>query len=132
MPNFKYKIRDKHGRASAGTIEGDSKEAVAAHFKKMGYVPILIEEKSSRLIKFNPFERFLRTVKLEELIIFTRQLMTLQRAGVPILTSLGSIRDQIPNNYFKKIIEEILRSVESGKSLSIHSPNIPVYFQKFM
>ena len=118
MPNFKYKIRDKHGRASTGTIEGESKEAVALHFKKIGYAPTLIAAAGPSLKKFNPFDRFFRRVNLEELILFTRQLMTLQRAGVPILTSLDSIREQSANIYFKKVIEEIGHDIESGKSLS--------------
>lgn len=120
MANFKYKIRDKHGRASTGTIEGESREAVASHFRTMGYTPTLIQEVrvSASLKKYNPFGRFFHRVNLEELIVFTRQLMTLQRAGVPILTSLDSIREQSSNAYFKKVIEEIGHDIEAGKGLS--------------
>ena len=118
MPNFRYKIRDKHGRASTGTMEGDSKEVVATHFKKMGYTPTLIEEERITLKKINPFEKFFHKVTLEELIVFTQQLTTLQRAGVPILVSLESISTQSNNVYFRKVIEEISRDIESGKSFS--------------
>ena len=58
MPNFRYKIRDKHGRASTGMIEGESKESAAGHFKQMGYVPILIEEQKPGVVNFSPFQNF--------------------------------------------------------------------------
>lgn len=128
MANFKYKIRDKHGRASTGTIEGESKEAVASHFRKMGYAPTSIEKAGPSLKIFNPFERFFRRVNLEELIIFTRQLMTLQRAGVPMLVSLESISEQLLNPYFKKVISDMAREIESGKSLSDAISKFPGVF----
>jgi len=118
MPNFRYKIRDKYGRASTGTIESESKETVATHFKKMGYAPILIKEHHLTLNKINLLEKIFRNVKLAELIVFTRQLMTLQRSGVSILVSLESIREQTTNTYFKDIIGEITRDIEAGKTLS--------------
>lgn len=132
MPSFKYKIRDRHGKPTAGLIESDSKESVANHFKKMGYAPTLIEEVRPGLEKAHPLlERIFRSnVKLEELIIFTRQLMTLQRAGVPILSSLDSIREQVINKRFKKVIEEVLRSVESGKGLSESLARYPDIFSE--
>jgi len=84
----------------------------------MGYMPILIEEQVPGIKNFNPFQRFFNRVNQEELIVFTRQLMTLQAAGVPILVSLGSITEQVANPYFKRIIEEIISDIESGKSFS--------------
>ncbi len=130
MANFKYKIRDKYGRASTGTIEGESKETVAVHFRRMGYAPTSIEKAGPSLKKFNPLERFFRRVNLEELIIFTRQLMTLQRAGVPILVSLESIAEQSSNAYFKKIIGEVARDIEAGKGLSDSMSKFPSVFSE--
>ncbi|MEK7868164.1 MAG: type II secretion system F family protein [Candidatus Omnitrophota bacterium] len=130
MLNFKYKIRDKHGRASTGTIEGESRESVASHFKQMGYMPILIEEEKLGIKNFNPFQRFLNRVSHEELIIFTRQLETLQAAGVAILVSLSSITEQITNPYFKRIIEEIANGIESGKSFSDSISRFPSVFSE--
>jgi len=130
LANFKYKIRDKRGRASTGTIEGESRESVASHFKQIGYMPILIEEEKAGIRNFNPFQRFFNRVSHEELIIFTRQLETLQRAGVAILVSLGSITEQINNPYFRRIIEEIVNDIESGKSFSDAISRFPSVFSE--
>jgi len=128
LANFRYKIRDKRGRASTGTIEGESKEFVAGHFKQMGYAPILIEEERPGIRSFNLFQKFFNRVTQEELIVFTRQLMTLQQAGVAILVSLGSISEQVSNPYFKRIIEEISNDIESGKSFSDSLSRFPSVF----
>ncbi len=128
MTYFKYKIRDKYGRASTGTIEGSSKETVAGHFKRMGYAPTSIEKTNPALERFNLFERFFRRVNLEELIVFTRQLMALQQAGVPILVSLESIAGQSSNRYFRKVIDEISRDIEAGKGLSESIARFPNVF----
>ncbi|MDO8603302.1 MAG: type II secretion system F family protein [Candidatus Omnitrophota bacterium] len=128
MTNFKYKIRDKHGKASTGFMEGESGESVAGHFKQMGYMPIVIEEVKPGIKNFNPFQRFFNRVSQEELIVFTRQLGTLQAAGVAILVSLESITEQIINPYFKRVIEEIASDIESGKSFSDALSKFPSIF----
>lgn len=128
MGNFRYKIRDKHGRASTGTIEGDSKESIAKHFKQMGYVPILIEEEKPGVRNINFIQKFLSRVSQEELIVFTRQLATLQRAGVAILISLDSISEQVNSPYFKKIIKGITNDIEAGKSFSDSLSKFPSIF----
>lgn len=128
MANFKYKIRDKHGRASTGAIEGESKETVASHFKQMGYAPILIEEEKPGVRNINFIRKFLSRVSHEELIVFTRQLSTLQRAGVAILVSLGSISEQVNNPYFEKIIKGIMNDIESGNSFSAALSKFPSIF----
>jgi type II secretory pathway component PulF len=128
MPTFKYKIRDKHGRASTGIIDSESKDSVAAHFKRLGYIPTQIQEESLFLDRFKSANIFFRRASLGELIVFTRQLMVLQRAGVPILSSLDSIREQTQNKYFKEIISQISRSIESGESLSDTLSKFPEIF----
>ncbi len=130
MPNFKYKIRDKHGRLSTGTTEGESKEAVANHFKKMGYAPTMIKEAGPSLKKFNLLEKIIRRVSLDELIVFTQQLVTLQRAGVPILVSLESIHAQSNNAHFKSVIEEVAHDIEAGNSLSVSISKFPDVFSE--
>lgn len=128
MSNFKYKIRDKHGRASTGTIEGVSRESVARHFKQMGYMPIMIEEVGRVIGNINSIQKLFSKVSQEELIVFTRQLATLQRAGVPILVSLSSISEEVINPYFRRIIEEIASDIESGKSFSDAISKFPSIF----
>lgn len=118
MANFKYKVRNNMGQLNTGSIEACSKDVVADELKKMGYVPVSIEEGDILPDSIRNIKRLFNKVSLEELVVFTQELMTLQRAGVPILTSLEAISAEITNIYFKGIIKEIYHHVECGKSLN--------------
>lgn len=116
MSTYRYKVRDKFGKLITGVIGSDSKENAAKHLEGMGYAPVSIEEqKELQASKF--FERFNR-IKREDLNLFTRQMVTLLKAGVPITTSLQSAEKQTKPKVLKKVIQELLRDIEAGNSFS--------------
>ncbi len=116
MANFKYKARDKFARLVTGVISAEAKGDAAKKLKEMGYVLVSIaktaEIKTSGILK-----RFKR-VKPGEINAFTRQLYSLQKAGVPLLASLEAIAIQTKDQYFKITIEEIVRDIRGGSSFS--------------
>lgn len=116
MPNFKYKARDKFSRLVTGITPAAAEIDAAKKLQDMGYIPISIEE-IHELGVGEILKRF-RNVKLEELNVFTRQLYALQKAGVPLLSSLEAIAQQAKNKYFKNVIEEISHGIRSGLSFS--------------
>lgn len=116
MPNFKYKARDKFSRLVTGAILAAAEIDAAKKLQDMGYIPISIEE-IHELGAGEILKRF-RNVKLEELSVFTRQLYSLQKAGVPLLSGLEAIAQQTKNIYFKSIIEEVAHSIRGGLSFS--------------
>lgn len=118
MPNYKYRVRDRYGKSTTGTINGEDKNSVAKHLNNMGYVPIEIEEIKDVQLGLPKFADLFNKVTQTELNVFTRQLLTLQKAGVSLISSLGIIEKQSKNKYFKDIIKEIAGFVESGSSLS--------------
>jgi len=116
MPNYQYKARDKFSKPVIGIMSGESQDAVAAKLNQMGFIPISIEEKkSAELGGF--FDKFGR-IKFSDINMFTRQLATLQKAGLPILSSLKALREQAVNRKLKEIIGQVLRDIEGGSSLS--------------
>ena len=123
MPTYRYKVRDRYGRASTGVIDGESKEAVRKHLVGMGYSPVSIEEAKKALSLAGVLEGF-RRIKVEDLNAFTRGLMTLQRAGVPILSGLDALELQTENRRLKKIISKVKKDVEAGEGLSDAMKNI--------
>lgn len=116
MANYQYKARDKFGKPVTGIMGGESGDAVAAKLSSMSYVPISIEEKKEAGFS-GFFDRF-RKISFSDLNMFTRQLATLQKAGLPILSSLKALREQAVNKAFREIIGQILRDIEGGSSLS--------------
>ena len=118
MPNFKYSVRDKYGRPLSGIMTAEDKDAVALYLKNSGFVPISIEGSKETFAASKDFlARFMR-VKPEDLVMFTRQLVTLQSAGLPILMSLGAIREQTESKLLKEALAKIVTDIEGGSNFS--------------
>lgn len=127
--NYRYRARDRQGKLVSGVISGEDKTSIAKHLSTMGYLPISIEvAKKEALPKL--FEIF-KTVTLDEVNIFTRQLLTLQKAGVPLLSSLNILEKQTRNPYFKDVIKEVSANVEEGTNLSDAMTRYPKIFSTF-
>lgn len=117
MLNFKYKVRDKYGRPLSGVLSGENEGTVINYLKKMGYTPISVDLSSEAFVIKDIFSKF-NKVKLEDLIMFTRQLVTLQTAGLPLLMSLAAVKDQTESSTFKNIISQVILDVEGGCSFT--------------
>jgi MSHA biogenesis protein MshG len=118
MPNFKYRVRDRSGKAIAGTIDAPTPQIAGDRLYRLGYFPIAVEEeeKASLFDRLNMWTRF-NKMKLEDLIFFSQQLSTLYKAGVPLLTGLTSLSEQTDNKKLKSILESINRQIEGGNTL---------------
>jgi len=116
MANFKYKARDKFSRAVSGVLSASNVDAVAKKLNEMGYLPISIDEilESGLGRVFKKWQH----IAPSELGIFTRQLYALQKAGLPVLSSLQVISESGKNKYFNSIITEIAGDIKGGLSLS--------------
>jgi len=116
MPTYEYKVRDKHGRAITGVMDGSSENDVIESLKKMGYVPISVKEKKQKKNLFH-IELF-SNVKDEDIALFTRQIHTLLKAGVPLLMGLESTGEQANSKALKDIISKVRSEVEAGMNFS--------------
>jgi type II secretory pathway component PulF len=118
MPTFKYRVRDRLGKAMTGTIEAPTIEVAGNHLYQTGYFPIAIEEESTSVsINLSDIWKRFQGVKPEEIIVFSQQLSTLYKAGLPLLTGLKGLRDQTLNQRFREVLEEIGLQVEGGNTL---------------
>ena len=95
MVTFNYKAHTEDGSKISGTIVANSSNAAAIQLEDLGYIPISITEKKDNFIQ-NLDLAFLN-VKAEDLIFFTRQLRTIIKSGVPLLSGLEAISEQIEN-----------------------------------
>jgi len=116
MANFKYKARDRFAKLVSGVIAADTNDLAAKKLQEMGYTPISIQEVKG--VRPEEILRKFRKVKLEEINTFTRQLYSLQKAGLPLLDSLDVIAQQTRNEYFSTIIQQVARDVRGGMNLS--------------
>ncbi len=118
MPNFKYRVRDRSGKAMAGTIDAPNPQIAGDRLYQLGYFPVKIEvaEEAASFNLSNLWQHF-QQVRLEEIIFFSQQLSTLYKAGVPLLTGLTSLAQQTENKKLKTILEAISQQIERGSTL---------------
>ena len=69
-----------------------------------------------------------KKVKVEEILIFSKQFATMVKAGLPILQVLAMLRDQLEGPAIKEVVEDIRKSLEGGMTLSKCFEKYPQYF----
>lgn len=129
MALFKYKGRTSSGDSIEGNIEAPSADAVATQLFNSGITPIDINE---TVASKDPLEdlkrRFTSKVKIEDLILFSRQMYTLMKAGVPIIRSITSLAGSTRNQAFAEALEDIVDNLEAGRELSTSIGRHPKIF----
>lgn len=118
MPTFKYRARDRTGKAIDGTIDAVNPQMAGDQLYRLGYFPISVEEVGEAIsLDLSDIWRRFQRVNLEELNLFSQQLSTLYKAGLPLLTALVSLQEQTTNKKLKQVIEGICRQIEGGNTL---------------
>lgn len=121
MPLFEYRGRTAQGDLVNGRVEGDSPDAVANQLFNTGVTPIDIKpaaEKSESTSR--TFARLFATgfPTLDEIVLFTRQMYSLTRSGVPIVRGLQGLIDSTRNERLREALEDVVDMLESGRELS--------------
>jgi type IV pilus assembly protein PilC len=112
---FKYTVRDKTGKVTSGRLEGESRDAVAAKLRQMGYIVLDLSE--DRLAALNKIQ-FGTSVKTKDITIFARQFATMINAGLSLTKCLSILADQSESKELREVIAQVGRDVEAGQSLS--------------
>ena len=119
MPVFEYKGYTQAGANTSGIIDADNPKEARAKLKGQGIMAVDVHlETSQGEIKRNPFSTVFNRIGVKEISGFTRQLETLQDAGLPLLESLESVIEQADNLRFKKVLSNVRDSISSGASLA--------------
>ncbi len=124
---FNYKAVNKEGHTISGNVEAENKQAVIALLKKQGYQPVVITA-GKKKINATLFEN--KKVKLQDLVIFSRQLATMVSAGVPLVRSLASLQSDTESLYLKEILTSVTKDVESGLQLADAFAKFPKVFDE--
>ena len=129
MRAFQFKARNRRGEAQTGTLEGETPEAVAEQLFRSNLTPIEItpleRRGAGREIRLGWFKP---RVTLDELVLLCRQLYTLQKAGVPILRSLGSLIETTRNPTLAAALKGVSEDIQSGRELHMALARFPNIF----
>jgi len=115
MPDFAYAARGRDGKVMKGSMQAQNRSMLIQTLRDKGLTP---DQTSIREKKAGIKAPRLRRVKLNEVLIFTRQLSTMVNAGLPLLQSLEILAEQAEDEVFAKVIREINASVEGGETFS--------------
>lgn len=116
MKKFNYEARDTTtNKVVKSLVQADTETAAAKLLISQGFTPLKITEEGDG---GNPLAKLTGRITTKDKVVFTRQLATLLGAGIPLTQSLHTVAEQTQNKHFQTVIEEIIASVEGGRSLS--------------
>ena len=117
MAVYQYKAVTATGEIVEKSMEAASPANVFESLERSGMTPLKITEvKAKSSQSLSAFGQ--KKVKLDDLVLFTKQLVTLLKAGVPLLSALEALYEQTEHPTLKEVISELYRDVEGGQSLS--------------
>src|SRR3989338_4359855 len=140
MAKFSYTVKDQSGKTYRNVVDMANKNVLVEKLHKDGFFLVNITEvvvapikkKQSGAATFVPRRKFNhKSVKLADLLSFSRQLATMLEAGVPLIRSLTVIETQVDSETFFKILQRIRGDVEQGTSLSVAVAKHPKVFNQF-
>lgn len=134
MPAFAYKGRNDHGDLVEGVLESSDSAGVADQLVNNSITPIdiklvAVSESDAAMKGLGKF--FKPTIKPADLVLFTRQLHTLLKAGVPILRALSGLRESTLNPALAEVIQSLQEGLENGRELSSAMRQHPKVFSPF-
>ncbi|MDI1259408.1 type II secretion system F family protein [Aquabacterium sp.] len=116
---FEWEGKDRNGKVVRGEMRSAGEAVVSATLRRQG---ILVQKVKKRRTKGGS------SVKQKDIAIFTRQLATMMRAGVPLLQSFDIVGRGSTNPRVTKLLNDIRQDVETGTSLSAAFRKHPLYF----
>ncbi len=130
MPLFKYSAFDKQGKSVSGTIEASSSSAAKERVRSQGLMPIDVKETTTlEEGSFTLRSLFERPVDPKSIILFTKQLGVLLKAGVPLLQAVELLSNQFEGK-LKRILINIKDEIKAGKAFAFSLEKYPRVFSR--
>jgi type IV pilus assembly protein PilC len=127
VSTFTYKARTRQGDIVQDQIEGDDRMEVAYHLRQQGFLVIDVKEQSvANKDILEPFKK----VRLNDLVVFSRQFATMINAGLPIVRSLHVLSEQTDNPKLREVVVQVRKDVEAGLALSEALDKHPKVFSR--
>ncbi|MBD9590320.1 type II secretion system F family protein [Pseudomonas sp. PDM03] len=121
---YAWEGTDKKGTKIAGELSGQNPALIKAQLRKQGINPGKVRKKSASL--FNLGQR----IKAHDIALFTRQMATMMKAGVPLLQSFDIIGEGFENPAMRKLVDEVKQEVAAGNSFAAALRKKPQYFDE--
>ncbi|HAS81081.1 MAG: Type IV pilus inner membrane protein PilC [Candidatus Nomurabacteria bacterium GW2011_GWE1_32_28] len=128
---FTYKAKLKNGEIFEGMMEATDRLSLSRELKSRGNIPISISEHDNNSSYFlSLFQRLFSRIKNEELIIFTKNLSGMLKAGLSLFRALSVLKKQTKNTELNKILTSLSEEINAGGTLSSGLVKFPNVFSK--
>ena len=116
---FEWEGKDRNGKQVRGETRASGENQVQSMLRRQGVTPVKIKRRRMSAGS---------SIKPKDMAIFTRQLATMMKAGVPLLQAFDIVGRGNPNPRVTKLLNDIRTDVETGTSLSVAFRKYPLYF----
>ena len=133
MARFSYTGRQRDGSLTQGVVDASDEASAAKMLSARSIIPIQIEsgqtaENSSEKVESVNF--LTPKVRLDDLVIFARQMYSLTRAGIPILRSVAGLADTTTSVRMRVALRDVIEQLERGRNLSSAMNQHPKVFSQ--
>ena len=118
MPSYKYVAKNREGSTQSGVLDAKDRAGAVDALRKKELIIISVVEETPKKSFSLPFPGGGKKIKLDDLVMFSRQLATMVDAGITLVAALDILGEQIENKTFGAIILGVRNDVEAGSSLS--------------
>ena len=132
MPFFSYVGRNAGGEQVKGVLESADSSAAAGQLVSSGIIPVDIRSaKAPAKTEDMAGSLFKEKVQHIDVMMFSRQMNTLLRAGIPMMSALGGLQASTPSKAFAEVVRHLRESLDSGRELSSAMREHPEVFNNF-
>ncbi|WP_339329785.1 MSHA fimbrial biogenesis protein MshG [Aeromonas hydrophila] len=118
MSSFAYKGRDSQGNAVSGVVEATTEMAAAEQLMRRGVMPTELKPGKAKAAALDWSLLLERGVRLDELVVFSRQMYALTRAGIPILRAIAGLEESAHSKPLKRALHALGEDLGNGRPLS--------------
>lgn len=119
---YKWEGKNRQGATMSGQMSGHDAALVKAQLRKQGINPTKVRKKGIELFSAG------KKIKPMDIAIFTRQMATMMKAGVPLLQSFDIIAEGVDNPNMRKLVDSLKQDVAAGNSFAVSLRKHPLYF----
>ncbi|TAA45197.1 type II secretion system F family protein [Corallincola spongiicola] len=132
MPTFEYRGRDSRGGEVKGQIDAANAGAAADLLSQRQVIPLQVKAKAGAAegSSFDINDLLPSKVSLDDLSLFTRQMFSLSKAGVPILRAINGLAQSSSSKALKAALSDVAQELEGGRTISTAMSQHPKIFSK--
>ncbi|MFC0445914.1 type II secretion system F family protein [Pseudidiomarina halophila] len=132
MAEYSYRGRDAAGELITGALEATSEKSAADTLIRRGVTPLVIQQRRAQSTSGSGFRLFDEKITLDDLIVFTRQMYSLTKAGIPLLRAIEGLAENSPKRRMREVLGDVVEQLERGRELSVAMAAHPKVFPRLL